>query len=374
MRQILINVVGNALTFTETGYVKLRVNFIYDPHNCNLGELILAVEDTGIGIKSDRQEKIFAAFTQSEGQINRKYGGTGLGLTITRKLAELLAGTIELDSQLGRGSCFTFRFPNVKVINNASESTNNNVLDEDLGQFDLNTVLIADDVTSNRELISGYFADTNCQLILASDGRETLELAREYSPDLILLDVRMPYLDGYQVARSLKQSSQTQGIPIVIITATSGNSNQKDLEHICQGYLHKPVRRYQLVETLKRTFTPKNQKDNLNRSNPEKSASTTTSLQVSELIIKLRREEATFWVALCQTLRSSDLRQFITRLETWGQEHQCQPLTDYARRLKQQMEAFDWGNLPETVNQFPQIVRSVSQVGEAQSLEARGGE
>ena len=366
LRQILLNVIGNALKFTDTGYVKLRVNFIYDLHHRDRGELILAVEDTGIGIESDRQEKIFEAFTQSDGQINRKYGGTGLGLAITRKLVELLGGTIELTSQLGRGSCFTFHFPNVRAIDYAGESTKNNVLDEDLGQFNLNKVLIADDVVSNRELISGYFADTNCQLLLAFDGRETLELARQHLPDLILLDVRMPYLDGYQVARSLKQSPQTEQIPIVIITATSGNTNQGDLENICQGYLHKPVSRSQLVEALKRIFPQKN--EDANQETTIKDEPTTiavTDSQLSELIIKLHHEETTSWTVLCQTLKSRDLRQFITRLETWGQEHQCQLLIDYVRCLKEQMEAFDWGNLPQTVNEFPQIVRS---------LEARGDE
>ena len=93
LRQILLNVIGNALKFTETGYVKLSVAFRYDLDNYDLGELTLAVEDTGIGIKSDRQSQVFAAFTQSDGQINRKYGGTGLGLAITRKLVELLEGT-----------------------------------------------------------------------------------------------------------------------------------------------------------------------------------------------------------------------------------------------------------------------------------------
>jgi len=366
LRQILLNLIGNALKFTETGQVKLRVNFSYDLHNCNFGELILAVEDTGIGIESDRQEIIFRAFTQSDGQINRKYGGTGLGLTIVRKLVKLLGGTIELNSQLGCGSCFTFNFPNVKVINDSNGSTKNSLLDENLGQFALSTVLVADDVASNRDLISGYFADTDCQLLLATDGQQALELARKHLPDLILLDVRMPYLDGYQVARSLLLSPKTASIPIVIITATSGNSNQADLENICQGYLHKPVSRSQLVEALKRIFTPGNGSANCDRAITEELTHTTaTDLQVSELIIKLRREEATSWTALCQTLKSSDLRDFITRLKAWGQEHQCQLLQDYATRLQQQMSAFDWGSLPQTVNEFPQIVRL---------LEAQGGE
>ena len=362
LRQILLNVIGNALKFTETGHVKLRVSFFYDLHRCNFGELIIEVEDTGIGIDSDRQPRIFEAFTQSDGQINRKYGGTGLGLAIVRKLVELLGGTIDLDSQIGHGSCFTFHFPDVRVINDGSELERDNSLDEDLGQFSLNKVLIADDVASNLELISGYFANTDCQLLLADDGRKTIELAREHLPDLILLDVRMPYLDGYQVARSLKASSLTQNIPIVIITATSGHNDCEDLEDICQGYLHKPVSRSQLVDVLKRIFAPRKRENNLNIGNIE-AISVFTSLQADELIIKLRREEATAWVALCQTLKSSDLRQFINRLETWGQEHQCQLLINYARRLKQQMDAFDWGNLPQTVNLFSQIVRLLENKG-----------
>ena len=355
LSQILLNVIGNALKFTESGYVKLSVGFDYDSDNCNLGELILSVEDTGIGIQSDRQEQIFVAFTQSDGQINRKYGGTGLGLAIVRKLVELLGGTVELTSQIGRGSCFTFYFPDVRVINDANEPTKNN-LDDNLQQFALTKVLIADDVASNRELISGYFADTNCDLLLASNGREALELARQHLPDLILLDVRMPYLNGHQVARSLMSSPETSDIPIVIITATSGNSNQIDLEKICQGYLHKPVSRSQLVEVLQNIFKPELAAILTASNQPTTIA---TNLQLPELIIKLRRELATSWTSLCQTLKSRDLRDFIARLETWGEEHQCQLLKDYALRLQKQMSAFDWGNIPNTVNEFPQIVRSL---------------
>ena len=362
LRQILLNVIGNALKFTETGYVKVSIGFIYDLHNCNLGELTLAVEDTGIGIATDRQSQIFAAFTQSDGQIDRKYGGTGLGLAIVRKLVELLGGRVELTSQVGCGSCFTFHFPRVRVINDANEPTKNN-FDEDLDKFCLTKVLIADDVPSNRELISGYFADTNCDLLLAADGRKALELAREHLPDLILLDVRMPYLNGYQVARSLCQSPQTKDIPIVIITATSGNCDRVDLEKICQGYLHKPVSRSQLVEVLKHIF-----KTDLNTDSQASSTHetiTTATRLYPELIIKLRCELGNPWTELCQTLKSSDLRQFIARLKTWGKEHQCQLLEDYALRLQKQMLAFDWGNLPQTVDEFPQVV---------QAIEARGGE
>ena len=362
LRQIMLNVIGNALKFTEAGHVKLRVNFHYDLHNCNLGELILVVEDTGIGIARERQEQIFAAFTQSDGQIDRKYGGTGLGLAIVRRLVELLGGTVELTSQLDRGSCFVFHFPDVKVINDSGKLTINNLLDEDLRQFSLTKILIADDVASNRELIRGYFADTNCHILSASDGKQALELARQHHPDLILLDVRMPYLNGDQVARSLYYAPETRDIPIVIITATSGNSNLVDLEKICRGYLHKPVSRSQLVEVLKRIFKRKNLVGDREAILTEPETVAVTALH-PELIIKLRRELATSWTSLCQTLKSSELRDFITRLEIWAEEYQCQLLQGYVSRLQQQMLAFDWGSLPQTVNEFPQIVRSLDHSG-----------
>ena len=362
LRQILLNVMGNALKFTEKGYVKLQVSYCYCLANHHLGELTLVVKDTGIGIESDRTENIFQAFTQSNGQVNRKYGGTGLGLAITRRLVELLEGTIELTSKLGCGSCFTFRFPNVERLEGSTLKTNNTLVDEDLGQFPLSTILIADDVLSNRELISGYFADTNYELLLASNGKQTLELAKQHLPELILLDVRMPYLDGHQVARYLKQSERTRQIPIVIITATSGNANLVDLEKICQGFLRKPVSRPQLVAVLKQIF---NYSDGFAEDSETKDNSqfvaTTNTLELSQLIIKLRREQTTTWANLHQTLKSRDLRQFSTRLATWGQKHQCQLLQNYAHRLRSQIKDFDWGNLPQTVNEFPKIVRSLEE-------------
>ena len=356
LRQILLNAIGNALKFTEKGYVKLRVNFSYDLHRCNLGELLLEVEDTGIGISRNRQEKIFTAFTQGNGQIDRQYGGTGLGLAIVRKLVELLEGNIELNSQLGDGSRFSFAFPNVRVINSIRESESSNIIDEDLSQFPLKKVLIADDVVSNLELIGGYFGDTHCELFLASNGKKALQIAQQQLPSLILLDIKMPGMNGDRIASILKQSEATKHIPIVIVTATSDKSYREDLQEICQGYLYKPVRRYQLVEVLKRVFTTPPVKP---APTEETTVTPVEANRLPELIAKLQGEEA-FWQIISQTLRSRDLRDFATRLGAWGQEHQCQELQDYANRLQQQLEDFDWGKLPQTVKEFPELVRSLN--------------
>ena len=157
LRQILFNVVGNALKFTEQGYVKIKVNAqpceTSKPNQIpNQVNLEIQVEDTGIGIAPEQQERIFELFIQSDGQSTRKYGGTGLGLAITKRLTNLLGGTVQLTSELGKGSIFSFKFSQVKVLESANAINAIapiSKLDEDLNQFKPATILVVDDVKSN---------------------------------------------------------------------------------------------------------------------------------------------------------------------------------------------------------------------------------
>ncbi|MTJ09837.1 GAF domain-containing protein [Anabaena sp. UHCC 0204] len=361
LRQILLNIVGNAIKFTDQGYVKIIVNLcnqnIYDRETTCLE---ITVEDTGIGIAPSDQEKIFRAFTQSNSQSNRKYGGTGLGLTITQRLVQMMAGTIELQSQLGKGSKFILRFSQLAISNPLTITKSTIREDENLDQFPSLIILVADDVQSNLDLIGSYFADTSHQLIFAHDGYQAIQLAQIYNPDLILLDLRMPKMDGRETSQFLKNNQQLQNIPIIVLTASPQQSDKIELQALCQGFLRKPVSRRELVTALKKvlkwdSYVTENQENLTEKSSPHHLTpyfQPEEIVMVSDLFIKISQEANTNWNKLRKTLTIRDLELFIERLNNWGQEHQCQLLIDYANTISKHLDNFDWDQIPASVEQF----------------------
>ncbi|WP_254564253.1 PAS domain S-box protein [Oscillatoria sp. HE19RPO] len=367
LRQILFNVVGNALKFTEQGNITIfltaDLSRSRDPFHVSLE---LTVSDTGIGIASSRQAQIFEAFIQNDGKTTRKYGGTGLGLAITKRLTEMLGGTIHLRSELHRGSTFTFVFPEVKIARTEIGKIESAPVDENLEQFQPGTILIVDDVPSNLELIAGYFGKTKHQLLFARDGREAIEQAIASQPDLILLDLWMPEFNGIEVAKFLKNNPETQQIPIVVVTASSRSSDEALVQSLCEGFLRKPLMRSQLVSLLKSILPPEEGEKALTLSSSSEPIWETVQPQDREVVQKLpvlleqlRLEEETTWPILSQTMKRRDLRKFSDRLHAWGLEYQCQALLDYATTLQTQIAAFDWERLPKTLENFPEVRRSL---------------
>jgi PAS domain S-box-containing protein len=381
LRQILFNVVGNALKFTETGYVQIAVKShqiqnsrsqagAWERANSQAGvwergngkiQLELAIEDTGIGIAPEQQERIFDAFIQAEGQSDRKYGGTGLGLAITKRLTEMMGGTVQLQSELGKGSTFRFIFPDVSCAASSSNPSAQPQLDGNLNQFPAMTILVVDDVESNRDLIQGYFAGTKHALLMAKDGIEAISMAQNYLPNLILLDLRMPNLDGYQTALFLKNNPQTQAIPIIIVTATFEKDQR--VSSLCQAFLRKPLTRYELVSQFKNLFPHEDALSNDNItdvSSTSPSSDSETIKNLPELLEKLRQEE-TQWQFLRQSLITRDIRKFIQRLQEWGTEHQCSLLLNYCQTLQTALDTFEIERLYKAIDEFPQIKQTLEQ-------------
>ncbi|MGC9524799.1 MAG: PAS domain S-box protein [Limnospira sp.] len=369
LRQILFNVVGNAFKFTARGGIKISMRRRPSETLSPAGVCLeIAVEDTGIGIAPEQQDDIFDAFRQSEGQSNRKYGGTGLGLAITKRLTEILGGRIELQSELGRGSRFTFIFPQVRTLDSAflPDQLEFNS-QKSLADFAPMTILVVDDVASNRELIRGYFARTQHTILMADNGSEAIAIARSHHPELILLDWRMPNMDGQQVASVLKTDPTTQDIPIVILTASAFLQEQQQWRSLYDGFLRKPVSRAQLVADLEKLF-PTPEGDTSGADDTLKGAISGLEIspksawvpeRIPELLEKLRQEEETTWTELCQTLIWGEIHQFVDRLEAWGNQYQCSQLLEYADRLKTEQAEFDVDGLQRTVELFPEVIESI---------------
>ena len=244
VRQILFNLVSNAAKFTQRGRVGLEVQAI----RIQGDEWIeFSVADTGIGLTPEQQRRLFQSFSQADPSTSRKYGGTGLGLVISRRFAQMMGGDINLHSEFGRGSTFTVRLPRTGgparpapgFAAHAAEVAPSSPM-----------VLVVDDEKATRELISRGLEKEGFRLLVAGSGEEALRLAREKKPDVISLDVLMPGMDGWTVLRALKADPITAPIPVVMVSML----DDRDIGHAlgASDYLTKPFDRQKLVTTLRR--------------------------------------------------------------------------------------------------------------------------
>lgn len=278
LEQILRNLLSNAMKFTSQGKVNLTVDkpnkdIIFSHSKLNHDSTIsFSVTDTGIGIPLDKQQAIFEAFQQEDGTTSRKYGGTGLGLTIARELTRLLSGEIQLKSDLGSGSTFALYLPlgsnliehqeeikqseyEINMTHIAKETSGTKqesiFIDDDrrnIHESD-NVLLVIDDDEHFSKTLRDLAQRKGYKCIVAGDGRAGIYLAKEYQPKGIILDITLPDIDGYKVLEQLKFSLKTRHIPVEIISGHS-DAKQKTLQQGAIGFLSKPVEEQQLIEAL----------------------------------------------------------------------------------------------------------------------------
>ncbi len=259
LRQIFLNLIGNALKFTERGHVTLRIKAI-DTTNSENDIIKFIVEDTGIGISPEAQEQLFTPFSQADSTISRKYGGTGLGLTICQKLVHAMGGEIKIDSTENVGTQFFFTVPFKKQSDNIIKDISQpNAHEENTQPSSPKNVLIVDDNDVNQKVITALLAQKHHTFSVASSGKEALEtLSTKRNFDLILLDIEMPDMNGKDVAKHILSDDIIAHIPIIALT---GNVSDKDITTYIdigfQGHLAKPVNPEKLYE-LVATTTPKN--------------------------------------------------------------------------------------------------------------------
>jgi len=254
LRQILINLIGNSIKFTEEGYVRLSIEK-FKQRNQDKIDLAIIVEDTGIGIPENQQEKIFEAYEQQEDQRTGKYEGTGLGLAITKRIVNKMNGNITVDSKVNQGTLFKIILQKVKIADSTDIKEYKVSEVPDKFNFKNEKILIVDDILTNRKLIENALANYNLRITTASNGREAVEKAGKIKPDLILMDLRMPEMDGMEATKILKQSSQTQDIPIIALTAKAIDEESPDFqEKGFAGYIIKPINVRALLETINNQF------------------------------------------------------------------------------------------------------------------------
>ncbi|MGE4345467.1 MAG: CHASE domain-containing protein [Geoalkalibacter sp.] len=252
LRQVLVNLVGNAVKFTKAGGVAVRVRADAEPDDENASRLrlVVEVEDSGPGIAEEDLERIFEPFQQSA--AGRDAGGTGLGLAVSRRLVELMGGSLTVQSELGKGSCFRFDVLVTPVEGPEKEEalkTRQVVgLEPGTGPF---RILVVDDQKDNRDLLVALLEPLGFEIREAANGQEALELFEAWSPHAVLMDMRMPVMDGYEATRRIKATEQGRATPVIAVTATGfTDAMEKVMATGVDGYIRKPFRPEEIFAVL----------------------------------------------------------------------------------------------------------------------------
>ena len=292
LRQILINLLGNAIKFTANGEVSLTVGGLSstdvtrshlsmaqacaDESAAPPAWLRFAVSDTGIGIPADKLSTIFSGFSQADASISRRYGGSGLGLTIVKRLSELMGGRVEVESEVGRGSTFRLtvalgvaqsipethgalvNLAGVAAVEQSSSTSEEPAARPATAPLH---ILLAEDSLDNRFLIATYLKNLPYELEVAEDGRVAIDKFKSSRYDLVLMDMQMPQIDGLTATRTIRQWESERGLsptPIIALTASALEDDvQRSLAAGCNAQASKPIKRRILLEMIQKTLAPR---------------------------------------------------------------------------------------------------------------------
>jgi PAS domain S-box-containing protein len=255
LKQVLTNLASNAVKFTNKGIIQISVTDVFRDHE-NV-ELEFTVCDTGIGMDADKLNSIFRPFSQADSSTTRNFGGTGLGLTISSQLINGMGGEIQVESEPGIGSTFYFRLKFPLIKGDLKEDTQRISTRRSFTQLQDTRILLVEDNQVNRELATEVLHRHELVVDAASNGKEALEKLSQQAYDLILMDIQMPVMDGYEATRNIRSKLGLVKLPIIALTASSSSSvREKCMEAGMDDYLSKPIDIHELMEMIDRFINP----------------------------------------------------------------------------------------------------------------------
>lgn len=347
LRQILFNLVGNAVKFTYSGSITLEVKFKPAANDDKHIDILINVSDTGIGIPKSHQESIFDSFVQVETDNARQHGGTGLGLAITSKLVRMMNGEISVVSEPGKGSTFTVAFNNLEVTDTQPDRKNMfEWIDKEIS-FDPATILVIDDVAFNRELVKSFLINFELNVLEASSGLEGVKMATLYKPDLILMDLRMPGMTGYQATNALKEQPETANIPCIAFTASTLKHDEAAIRELFDDYLLKPLTRNDIIDSLLK-FLPHSKidqkKDPVNdNQEPTMSDQLLKNPQILNIVKKIISEEVLPALENLYIYMDAEITEkLVNTLKSLGSEHNLDIFNHSIKHLKLAVDNFDF--------------------------------
>lgn len=358
LRQILFNLIGNAIKFTERGGITLGVRKVYKDAEHSRLDLVLQVADTGMGIPGENLEKIFRVFEQQEGQDVRKYGGTGLGLAICKKLVDMMNGEIAVTSTVGEGSVFSVTLHDVDV-------SSVGIRDKDAAPqghlvFEPATMMVVDDVPDNRTLVKAAFAGTAVTVIEAAHGQDAIDQLQSTPVDLLLMDLRMPVMNGYEAVREIRRSQAFGRLPIVALTASVMGDDLDNIEKFgFDGYIQKPVEKQQLLRILA-DFLPCSEADPA-----RKDQQTLPLTEPAEVRAAIAERMGQDLLRQWQNVRDKGdiqlIQGFCDNLTQLAIAYDCAFLKQYTDRLSTSVDNFDIGQIYDLMSQYPDLIVEIEQ-------------
>jgi CheY-like chemotaxis protein len=340
----------------------VRINMLFDAIDEMKGQLRVDVIDTGIGIPSDQQELVFDAFKQQSGHANRFYAGAGLGLSISKRLAEKMNGRIELSSEPGKGSEFSLIIPDVEICKEFIEKSNP-FLPTDNVHFEDNTIMVVDDVPFNIMAVEGLLDEMGLEIITAESGEMALELLATVTPSLILLDIRMPNLNGYEVAEKLRSNPRFKNVPLIALTASVSAKTDQELSIHFDGFLYKPTNKAELVNVLMKylpytTISPDSSPDQIDENlsvhlNPE------IGNKLSEVLAILNHDFLPAYSLIKDGMVLFRIEEFGVNLLEFAQKYQFDYLENYSKLLLNHVDNVNLNDLSSTLNEFPILLKKI---------------
>jgi signal transduction histidine kinase/CheY-like chemotaxis protein len=364
IRQIIFNLMGNAVKFTSKGFIKLSAMREQRPDQDGKLDLIISVIDTGIGIQPESIETIFEAFRQQDGQSTKQYGGTGLGLTITKRLVEMMGGRISVQSRVDKGSKFDVVFKDV-ACGTVPVKSHPAGEDEKI-RFEGATVLVVDDVLPNRKLIRAYLQDTPLRFLEAQNGEQAVLTARKEKPDLILMDIRMPVMDGCSATQIIRSDEITRNIPIIAITAAGMKSDQDRI--VSCGFdalLTKPFKKNDLIRRIApfvKYHKPSEPVKECEAAPDEKSSCeipAETLKILPQLVRKLDAEYTPMWEKNRRDGFFDDIAEFGKKFQKIGQAYSLNMLIRFGESLTSQVGSFDIEKINITLDTYPKLMENL---------------
>lgn len=366
LRQIMVNLISNAVEYTEKGSITLWVGCepSYEPSNDKYNShlnLMISVRSTAIEMTQAGKEKLFNFFEQLKATETKKLDSTALGAAIIRGLIKIMHGEITVKIEPDQASSVSIHFRKVKTAKmDYLETRQTNHLDPVAVKFERSTVIVADDIEFNRDLIKTYLEDYDFDILEAENGKEVIEMVYDHDPDLILLDMKMPQMDGYEASAFLKKDENLRNIPIIAVTASAMKQDEENIRISCDAYLRKPVSRVELVSEIMK-FLP-NEALESESSKDEEPCVTETGVdffygiqrqfpQVFELLSEHQHR--------CRTLYSlmtiDKIETFGLEIKKLGKNHNCPPLVTWADVLYMSALQFDMDKIKKMLENFQTV-------------------
>lgn len=361
LHQVIINILGNAFKFTAKGYVKVILSVINKKANDETGtfDLRIDVSDTGIGIQRDSISEIFESFHQQEGQNTKKYGGTGLGLSITKKLVHLMNGEIDLKSKVNKGSTFSLIFKQIKFSDDKSEVDESKLFELDSVNFVGSTILIVDDTSDNRKYLAGALMKYNLNVLEAADGHQALSICRMEKPQLIITDIRMPKMNGFELLKNIKKIKALKDVPIIAATASvMPDSIGRIKTANFSGILKKPFQVNELLKELVKHLPFDNLRQPIDEGINDLSINDTNIRNVDEFIKKLNFLD-TLFISVKEYQSMDEISSFSNECIAIAEEFRIKPLFKFGNSLQKAIESFDVELILGYIKTYPQLLNKI---------------